>query len=65
MVTQANIHAHGDDDDDVIDNDDKNNHYSIDVGDDNQHTERLNSIIVDQVDIIPTVQGIYYDMIYE
>jgi len=76
MVTRAETHANGDDDDiDVtIDvDDDSNNHNGIDIGDANQHTERKNSIIVDQVDIIPTVhrhlsydkQGICYDMIYE
>ena len=59
MVTQADTHANGDNyDDDVdvsIDDDDSKNHNGIDIGDANQHTERKNSIIVDQVDIIPTV----------
>lgn len=59
MVTQADTHANGDDDDDdvdvTIDDDDSNNHNGVDISDDNHHTVRKNSMIVDQVDIIPTV----------
>jgi len=52
MVTRADAHAI---DDDVDVDDDSNNHNGVDISDANQHTERKNSIIVDQVDIIPTV----------